>query len=1212
MASRFYLPASTAATPISPTPDAGWEDITFLGRARTHIVANGDAMADVAIDDGSNADRDVLFRQYVSYPLKTGITVTGGQAIRFQVRAQEANAGNNLFTALGVRIIGSDGSTVRKVMLAVTRDATELVVTPTAATNRALTATSAATNYTVQAGDRLVIEIGVAGDPSGGNHHDSFLRLGDAAASDLGSNDTDTTDNRPWVEFADTWTFVYAATGAATLPGLNAAGTAVHTAIFIATGAPTLPNLVAAGAARTGTEVLVSGDIRENFLSGPYWYGPHVGVIIATSIINTFAAYYTLNGGTSWTYVDSGIDNSESFLSCWWDGQTVGFSGFPLVHVTGFQNRGDASGWVMHLTFDIRTLSWSAGVNATALLTPAFIKTAIVRTRSGHIIINSLDDSGSSGSVTRRSTDQGQTWADIADLDDGSDLDWFLGVYCDTDDDDDAAFLWYDANLGSLKFRVFDASAGTWTTTALSTGGGITTLSQTQKQWEATTRLSDGRVLLFSWTSVDSATADLRATELLIDSVATPTTSTKTIVQENSPESIVVGAFINQDTNDVYVVWLEGTSVNSTIDVYYSVSTDDMTTWGAPVLYSTQHADDLRAAIGGAMLPGMGARWMPAWRNDDTNDVWVSLTNSIAIAATAFDAYGISTLPSLAASGTSIHKQSAAGAVILPSLLAAGDATVAGGAPTGDGAATLPSLTASGTAVHEQTASGDVTLPSLTAAGTAVHEQTASGAATLPSLTADGAAVHEQTASGAVTLPSLTASGTGTHPYTATGAATLPSLAAAGDAIHEQTASGAVTLPALTASGVGVHPILAAGAATLPSLTAAGSAIHEQTATGASTLPSLMASGTAVMQPSATGEVTLPSLTASGTAIHEQTATGEATLPSLLASGDAVHEQMATGSATLPSLTAAGTGVMQPSATGAVTLPSLAASGTAVHEQTATGAVTLPSLLAEGSATHTAVGATSGSGAVTLPSLTASGDAIHEQTATGSVTLPSLTASGAGTHPYTATGVATLPSLTASGTAVVEQAATGTLTLPSLLASGSALHRQTASGAATLPNLLATGTARQRIIASGAVALPSLTAASTGEQTQTSTAAPTLPSLLASGTALVRFMATGAATLPSLVALGLQGTIATGAATLPSLVAAGEAMKVIPLLDSPPINLHGRFDPVINLRGRYSPMLRLKARFDPDTFSLTGRYDGPIRLRGRYDRIIRLKGRYDG
>ena len=202
MATRFYLRNTTQTTNITPTPDAAWEDTSAIVRAWGRTNKSGDTITTVNFTDSNNADEDILFRQYISLPLTPGQTITGAQAVQFVVRASETNANNNLFTALGIRVI--NGTTVQKTVLAVTRDNTEVATT---LTNRNLTATSAATNYTTVIGDYLVIEIGYGGDPSGNNTHSGSLSLGDSSATDLTANDTGTAAYNPWVEIADTLTF---------------------------------------------------------------------------------------------------------------------------------------------------------------------------------------------------------------------------------------------------------------------------------------------------------------------------------------------------------------------------------------------------------------------------------------------------------------------------------------------------------------------------------------------------------------------------------------------------------------------------------------------------------------------------------------------------------------------------------------------------------------------------------------------------------------------------------------------------------------------------------------------------------------------------------------------------------------------------------------------------------------------------------------------
>lgn len=203
MATRFYLPATVVSTPISPTPDSAWEDVSAIGRNMMRPKKIGDAMTTVSFGDSDATDKDVILRQFISEQLTPGQTITGGQTLKAQARYKERATSCNMFPVVGCRVI--NGSTVQKTILAVTRgvgnelDATTL-------TNRGASTSSVAGNYTTVAGDRIVLEMGAGGDPAAGSDHDYDLRLGDAASSDLPENSTATTDDNPWFEMADTLT----------------------------------------------------------------------------------------------------------------------------------------------------------------------------------------------------------------------------------------------------------------------------------------------------------------------------------------------------------------------------------------------------------------------------------------------------------------------------------------------------------------------------------------------------------------------------------------------------------------------------------------------------------------------------------------------------------------------------------------------------------------------------------------------------------------------------------------------------------------------------------------------------------------------------------------------------------------------------------------------------------------------------------------------
>lgn len=206
MVTRVYLPSSGAA-PISPAYDSAWEDTSAAARLAAVTARISSSMTTFEFLDADLSNRDVLAYQYILGPLAA--QTIGAQTVLWQIRCQEGNSSNNMFTALGIRAVASDATTFRGTLLAVTLDATEIATT--GLVNRAFSATTS--SVTVQDGDYLVLEIGAGGDPTGantgsfGSGHDYRLRIGDASASDLPEDDTDTNDYNPWIEFANTITF---------------------------------------------------------------------------------------------------------------------------------------------------------------------------------------------------------------------------------------------------------------------------------------------------------------------------------------------------------------------------------------------------------------------------------------------------------------------------------------------------------------------------------------------------------------------------------------------------------------------------------------------------------------------------------------------------------------------------------------------------------------------------------------------------------------------------------------------------------------------------------------------------------------------------------------------------------------------------------------------------------------------------------------------
>jgi hypothetical protein len=199
MATRFYL-QSTGDPGVAPAWSTDWDDTSiaspeirpcFTSKAGTALTEKS-----FTSGDGSNADADYAFFMFVSPELAA--QSLPAQTVTISISGSETTSSNNQYLHWQVRVWRPDGTF--QAVVPFRGDDTEL---PTTAASRFDTLTSTAA--TLLDGDRLVIEIGIGGDPAKTNdrHYGAFT-VGDAAASDLDAADNDTGADNPWVNFATT------------------------------------------------------------------------------------------------------------------------------------------------------------------------------------------------------------------------------------------------------------------------------------------------------------------------------------------------------------------------------------------------------------------------------------------------------------------------------------------------------------------------------------------------------------------------------------------------------------------------------------------------------------------------------------------------------------------------------------------------------------------------------------------------------------------------------------------------------------------------------------------------------------------------------------------------------------------------------------------------------------------------------------------------
>jgi hypothetical protein len=225
MTTRIFLPASGAAA-VNPAFDGAWEKTADADRLECVTVRiNSGFASKTSSENAAASPYDFLTRQYVSKPLAAQ-DISG--TVKGQVKCLESSSQADFCRALVVKVVSPDGQTLRGTLVSHFPGALASEYSSTGLTNRYFPpAGTPLTPVTVQAGDRLVIEVGTRSFNTSSTNRTATHRFGDASVTDLPENESETQDYNPWLEFSQTLTFLSftgAGAGAAAPAGATALG----------------------------------------------------------------------------------------------------------------------------------------------------------------------------------------------------------------------------------------------------------------------------------------------------------------------------------------------------------------------------------------------------------------------------------------------------------------------------------------------------------------------------------------------------------------------------------------------------------------------------------------------------------------------------------------------------------------------------------------------------------------------------------------------------------------------------------------------------------------------------------------------------------------------------------------------------------------------------------------------------------------------------
>ena len=408
-------------------------------------------------------------------------------------------------------------------------------------------------------------------------------------------------------------------------------------------------------------DVLVDGSPGTNCCrvnrSGPVYVNELVGYMFRNS--GEVEMYKTEDGGATWDApVEITTTKTPVQLDVWFDKWTPGDTG-DLIHIVLFDaGANDDAGYIAFDTSDDSVGTYQIAYDGISMGNGLLnTQMSITKAVGGNIyIVVQERNVGSDNVMVRATSPTADDWTARTSPDEGESNTlhamMLLPDPVAADTQDIVGFYW-DRVDDEVTMKFFDESGNSWSESS----GAIINAFYSGNHWSmsAVIRLSDNKIILAVNTERDSASADLAVRE--VDPSDGGSFTVLTDVFTDTAESSGCGLYIDQNTDDLRVVYVRGATALGTDDtVYYQVSRDGGITWDGEVTYSEDTPDNFLDITAGHSTPGVApGRFQPAFFNNDLDDLYVNFNNSEALGV---DEAGGDDSPVMVAYGGSIQRGS--------------------------------------------------------------------------------------------------------------------------------------------------------------------------------------------------------------------------------------------------------------------------------------------------------------------------------------------------------------------------------------------------------------------------------------------------------------------------------------------------------------------------------------------------------------------------
>ena len=379
-------------------------------------------------------------------------------------------------------------------------------------------------------------------------------------------------------------------------------------------------------------DIIALADAQTNldYFQGPrtlVWLNTTKGYLFYMDNTNDGAWAITTNAGQTWTKQTDFDSLDARMIEVWYDKWTPGNNG-SLIHIAWIaRNTDDVEYAALNTITD--TLSGTVTVfngasdNAVNLFA-GFL--SITKARGGNLYIAGRIDPDGENHFSR-SVNGGSSWTTRTNVWEGIEDDQLMLAPGNQTNPNDILAVFLDASTNELSLKTYNDNANSWTEKLI-----IKPVDESTNRYmfDIVTRHSDNHTLIAAWQNGNDNNAGQNLTFWDVGDKNTITKKTNLFTSASST-IFGIGMMINQQNNNIYVAYLNGTTTSSN-KPYYKSSTNGGASWSNEISLAINNASNNQLVISGTSIGKNGGRWMPLWFNT-ANDKILTTSSSIEIPA---------------------------------------------------------------------------------------------------------------------------------------------------------------------------------------------------------------------------------------------------------------------------------------------------------------------------------------------------------------------------------------------------------------------------------------------------------------------------------------------------------------------------------------------------------------------------------------------------